>query len=148
VNKYFNGSPVRVVALILAAITVTTCEAVVHSISAGAYYDANQVRLQMVADSAARSGAEYLPAAPRAAVKAAEEFAQNNGVLSGEITYAQVAPDGNTLNIRLHRQIPIYIALFAVGLRSREITVAASAQKRTDNLRTALIKGDSRDLDV
>jgi hypothetical protein len=131
-SKYFKR-PIDVAALILLAVITVTGSLIGHSLSANMYYNLNYLTLQMAADLAVRAGAEYLPTNPRTAVQIANAYAKLNGVTSHEIVLTGVGPDERTLRIRLNRQIPIYIALFAVGLPSRDIIVTASAQRRSDH---------------
>jgi len=119
---------VRVAALSLLAATTWIGALVVHSVVANMHYRLNYVRLQMAADIAVKAGAMYLPADPGAAVRVADAYAGLNGVLPAEIVFTKVAPDRHTLWIRLDYKMPTYVALFAVGLPSREIAVTASAQ--------------------
>jgi hypothetical protein len=135
VNKALRKS--RLAAVSLLAVTTWI---VVHSIVARMCYDLYCARLGMAASMAARTGAEYLPTDPTMAVQVAHAYAKLSGILPGEIIFIRVTPDHRTLSIRLNRRMPTYIALFAVGLPSRDISVTASAQTRSDHPQAALQK--------
>lgn len=124
--------PIAFRALIAFFATTLTAAWIVHSISADVYYNLNLISLQTTAELAVRAGAEYLPADSRAAAQVAAAYAENNGVAFNEIILVRVDSNKQTLRIRLNRKIPIYMALFAVGLPRPEIAVTASAHRRID----------------
>jgi hypothetical protein len=130
--------PIAFAALIVLVLTTLIAALIVHSISADMYYHLNILRLQTAADLAVRAGAEYLPTDPRTAIQVAAAYAERNGVAFNEIVLVGVDSDKRTLRIGLNRKIPIYLALFAVGLPRGEIAVTASAQKRTDRTEAPL----------
>ena len=132
--------PIAFVALIVLVVTTLTAALIVHSISADVYYSVNLLRLQTAADLAVRAGVAYLPTDPRIAVQVAAVYAERKGVAFNEIILVGVDSDKRTLRIRLSRKIPIYLALFAVGLPNHEIAVRASAQKRTDRPEAPLLE--------
>src|SRR5208282_3300929 len=100
---------------------------IVHSIFAREYYYLNVKNLRLVALTAAKMGAVYLPTNPRAAVWIADAYVQSHGVAPAEIVFTEPSSDSNVLTIRLDRRIPLYLALLAVGLPARDISVTASA---------------------
>jgi hypothetical protein len=117
--------------LIALALATFTAELSVHNIFAREYYYLNVKSLQLVALTAAKMGAVYLPTYPRAAVRIADAYVQSHGVAPAEIVLTELSPDGNVLTIRLDRKIPEYVALLATGgLPARDIDVTASAWRQ------------------
>lgn len=82
--------------------------------------------LQSAADHAAVAGASYLPGYPARAVANATNYAQFNGVASGEITSITVASDSKSLTIRLARSVPYRFGVL-LGLLSGSVTAHATA---------------------
>jgi hypothetical protein len=124
--------PLAFAASIVFVLITLVAAFIVHSISADVYYNTNYLKLQIAADLAVRAGAEYLPTNPRAAAQVAAAYAKYNGAASNEIVLIEIDSDKRSLRIRLNRKIPIYIALFAVGLPHGDIAVTASAQRGSD----------------
>ena len=115
--------------IVFAVITLPT-ELIVYSIVAREYYYLNVKNIQLVALTAARTGAQYLPADPRAAVRVANAYAEGHGIAPAEIVFTvftEISSDDNLLTIRLDRKIPVYVAVLALGLPARDINVTASA---------------------
>ena len=127
----------RVILIALAAI-ILPAELIVHSIFAREYYYLNVKNLRLVALTAAKMGAVYLPTNPRAAVWIADAYAQSHGVAPAEIVFTEPSSDSNVLTIRLDRRIPLYLALLAMGLPARDIRVTASAGRPSAGLPAAL----------
>ena len=120
----------RVILIALAAI-ILPAELIVHSIFAREYYYLNVENLRLVALTAVKMGAVYLPANPPAAVRVADAYAQHHGIARAEIVFTELSPDGNVLTIRLDRKIPQYLAVLAIGgLPARDINVTASAWRQ------------------
>ena len=119
----------RVILIALAAI-ILPAELIVHSIFAREYYYLNVKNLRLVALTAAKMGAVYLPTNPRAAVWIADAYVQSHGVAPAEIVFTEPSSDSNVLTIRLDRRIPLYLALLAMGLPARDISVTASAWRQ------------------
>jgi len=138
VNKPFGMS--RLTALSLLVITTWIGAFIIHSVLSNMCYRLNYIRLQRAADIAVRAGAMYLPADPMTAVRVADAYGKLAGIVPGEITLIQVAPDRHTLWVRLNYKMPAYVTLFAVGLPGREITVIASAEGRNDHPMTTIRK--------
>jgi hypothetical protein len=120
-------SRIRLAALSLLATTLVIGALIVHSLSANVYYNFNMIRLQTAADIAAIAGAHCLPGQPLAAVQVAVAYAKMNGVKPCEIEFMGVSPDSSTLRIRLRREMPLYIVLFAYQLPSHRIEATAAA---------------------
>ena len=117
----------RVIFIVFAVITLPI-ELVVHGAFAREYYYLNVKYLRLVALTAVKIGAEYLPADPPAAIRVADAYAQHHGIALTEIVLTELSSDGNVLTIRLERKIPQYVAVLTMGgLPARDITVMASA---------------------
>jgi hypothetical protein len=121
-------------ALILICITINVSVLIVHSICANMYYRSNRILMQMVAVTAVRAGALYLPGSPRTAVQVADAYVKLNGVMPSEIVSTVVAANDNTLTIVLKRELPTYMTLLVMGLPGREINVTAQAKKWSEHL--------------
>ena len=120
----------RVVLNVLVAIALAA-ELMAHRVWSREYYDLNVRNLQLVAVTAARVGARYLPADPHAAVRAANAYAQSHGIERTEIVLTELSSNDNALTIRLDRKISVFIAMFALGeLPARYISVTASARRQ------------------
>ena len=104
-----------------------------HSVASIFYCKLTLIRLVLVAEVAARSGAEYLPDRPREALGAADRYVESNGSESDEIVNTivntMVSADRCTLTITIKHQIPEYMRLFAVGPPGGALLVSASAIK-------------------
>jgi hypothetical protein len=119
------------VALIVFAVITLSAELIVHRFFAREYYSLNVKSIQLVALRAAKTGAQYLPANPRAAVHEAEAYAQGHGIARAEIISIELSSDNTVLTIRLDRKIARYVAVLAVGgLPARNISVTASARRQ------------------
>jgi hypothetical protein len=120
----------RVMLIVFAVITLPA-ELIMHSIFAREYYYLNAKNLQLMALTAVKMGAIYLPANPRAAVRIADAYVQSHGVAPAEIVFTELSSDNSVLTIRLDRKIPQYVAVLAVGgLPARDINVTASAWRQ------------------
>jgi hypothetical protein len=130
-RRFIRLSPrCRVVLIVFVAIAFAA-ELMALSVLARKYYDLNVRNLQLVADTAARVGARYLPADPHAAVRAANAYAQSHGIERTEIVLTELSWNDNVLTIRLDRKICVFIAMFALGeLPARYISVTASARRQ------------------
>lgn len=124
-------SRIRLAALGLLAITIAIGALIVHSLSANVYYNLNMIRLQTAADIAANAGVRYLPGQPRSAIQVADAYAKMNGVEPSEIEFTGVSPDRSTLQIRLRREMPLYVVLFAFELPNHRIRATAAAHVGT-----------------
>jgi hypothetical protein len=100
-----------------------------HTMAARLYYAANSASMRLVAETAVRAGAQYLPAEPAAAMRAAQDSAELCGIAPSEIVETQVAADNQGITLSLSRKVPRYVAFLAVGLPSHEIHVTASARR-------------------
>lgn len=118
--------------LVVAALIALSAELTVHSILAKDYYYLDIKNLQLVALAAVKAGAAYLPANPRAAVRIADAYMRSHGIAPAEIVFTKPSSDGDVLTIKLDRKIPLYLALLAVGLPTRDIRVTASARCRSE----------------
>ena len=116
------------VTLIVLAATTLPSVLMLQTIVARVYYDLNSQRLRVVASMAVKAGAEYLPRYPSMAVLMADRYARYCGIAPSEIISTDVSADGNTLTIKLSRQVPEYVSLLAFGLRDRMISVTAYGQ--------------------
>jgi hypothetical protein len=106
-------------------------ELIVNNRLAREYYYLNVKNLQLMALTAVKMGAEYLPADPRVAVEVADAYVQSQGIDPAEIVFPEPSSNNNVLTIRLHRKIPRYVAVLAMGgLPAREICVTASARRQ------------------
>ncbi len=116
---------------VLSAVVVITSAAALlaHTMAARVYYNANSASLRIVAENAVRAGAEYLPAEPAAAMRAAQDSAELSGIAPNEIVQTEVAADNQGITLSLSRRVPRYIAFLAVGLPGRDIRVTASARR-------------------
>ena len=123
--------------LSLIPVTVLSSALIVHSVVANFYYHANVVALEVAARLAVTKGVGYLPADPQTAVRVADACAASNGILPKEIAFTGVSADQQTLKIRLVRRIPLYVAMFALTLPTRDITVSASSRLALDGQRVA-----------
>jgi hypothetical protein len=116
----------RVMLTVLAMITLPV-ELLMHGAFARDYYYLNVNNLRLVALTAVKMGAQYLPTDPPAAIRVADAYAQHHGITRDEIVLTELSPDGNMLTIRLERKIPQYLAVLAMGgLPARDINVTAS----------------------
>ncbi len=131
-NRQFSRLSLRWrVMLILFAVIVLPVELIVHSILARECYYLNVKNLQLMALTAVKMGAEYLPATPRVAVQVADSYVQSQGIAPAEIGFTEPSSDNNMLTIRLDRQIPRFVAVLAMGgLPARDIVVTASAWRQ------------------
>ena len=116
----------RIMLIVFAVITLPA-ELIGHSIVAREYYYLNVKNIQLVALTAAKTGAQYLPADPRAAVRVANAYAKGHGIAPAEVVFTEISSDDHVLTIRLDRKIPMYVAVLALGLPARDINVTASA---------------------
>lgn len=113
-----------------ALVLITSAAALlVHSMAAAVFYDTNSASLQIVAENAVRTAAEYLPRDPSVAVFVADNYAKTGGIAADEIVLTKVAGDDRAITLSLRRRIPGYVAFLALGLPSREIRVTVSARK-------------------
>jgi hypothetical protein len=120
----------RVMLIVFAVITLPI-ELLVHGVFAREYYNLNVKSLRLVALTAVKMGAQYLPADPPAAVRVADEYAQRQEITRAEIVFTELSSDNNVLTIRLDRKIPQYMAVLALGgLPARDISVTASAWRQ------------------
>jgi hypothetical protein len=103
------------------------------------YYRSNSKMMQMVAVTAVRAGAAYLPANPKTAVQVADAYVKLYGVMPNEIVSTVVAANDNTLTIVLRRELPTYVTLLVMGLPGREINVTAQARKGSGHLQVAAV---------
>ena len=90
----------RVMLVVFAVITLPV-ELRVHATFARVYYDLYVKNLQLMALTAVKRGAEYLPADPRAAVRVADSYVQSQGIASAEIVFTELSSDNNMLTIGL-----------------------------------------------
>jgi hypothetical protein len=120
----------RVMLIVFPVITLPI-ELMVHTVLAREYYYLNVKNLRLVALTAVKMGAQYLPADPPAAVRVADAYAQRQGIARAEILFTELSPDNNVLTIKLDRKIPQYVAVLAMGgLPARDINVTASAWRQ------------------
>ena len=119
------------VPFIVFVVLILPVELIAHSICAREYYYLNVRELQVMALTAVKIGADYLPTDPRAAVRVADAYVQSQGIAPPEIVFTQLSSDNSVLTIRLDRKIPSYVAVLAMGgLPARDIDVTASAWQR------------------
>ena len=118
----------RRLALLVFVTAVLSGELAIQTRFAKAYYELNSKRLHLIGVMAVRAGAAHLPADPGMAVRVARAYAQANGVTRDEIVFIRASFDGRVLTITLDRTIPEYVALFFVGLPSRDITVTVRGE--------------------
>lgn len=116
-------------ALSIALVITYATALVVHSVSGAVYYSINSASLQIAAANAVRTGAQYLPMEPAAAVRSAVNYAENDGIAPNEIVLTKVAIDDRALTLSLCRKVPWYVGFLAFGLPNGEIRVTASARK-------------------
>jgi hypothetical protein len=115
---------------VLAMITLPV-ELLMHGAFARDYYYLNVNNLRLVALTAVKMGAQYLPTDPPAAIRVADAYAQHHGIAPTEIVLTELSPDRSVLTIRLERKIPQYLAVLAMGgLPARDINVTASAWRQ------------------
>ena len=91
----------------------------------------NWMRLQKAADSAAIAGAIHLTGIPASTdnsqvIGAANQYAQLNGVKSGEIVSTTVAADAKSVTIQLQRTVP-YVFARVLGLSQGAVVARATA---------------------
>jgi hypothetical protein len=131
-NRQFSRLSFRWrVILVLFTLITLAIELMMYGVFAREYYYLNVKRLRLVALTAVKMGAQYLPADPPAAVRVADEYAQRREITGAEIVFTEVSSDNNVLTIRLDRKIPQYVAVLALGgLPARNISVTASASRR------------------
>jgi putative Flp pilus-assembly TadE/G-like protein len=91
----------------------------------------NWMRLQKAADSAAIAGAIHLTGIPSSTdnsqvIGAANQYAQLNGVKSGEIVSTTVASDAKSVTIQLQRTVP-YVFARVLGLSQGAVAARATA---------------------
>ncbi len=127
--RQFNRSSLRRQMPIVLALLFLAGALIVRSIISTAYYNLSLWNLQLVASTAIRAGAVYLPDDPRTAMFVADRYVRFCGVSSNEIDSTEVSADDYTLTIKLSRKIPEYVSLFAFGLPGRLISVTASGQQ-------------------
>jgi hypothetical protein len=129
VNQHFSRLSVRGRAILIAlAAIILPIELLVHGAFAREYYYLNVNDLRLVALTAVKIGAQYLPVDPAAAIRMADAYARHHGIARAEIVLTELSPDGKVLTIRLERKIPQYLAVLAMGgLPARDIDVTASA---------------------
>jgi hypothetical protein len=114
--------------MVFLLITGMVAEFGIHTRCSKAFYDLNVKRLQLIAVMAVGAEVEFLPGNPAAAAQVAGSSVQHNGITRNEIILIHTSSDGRVLTITLHRRFPKYVALFFVGLPSRDITVTARAE--------------------
>ena len=121
----------RRVAFIVWALITLPIELLMRGAFAREYYYFNVNNLQLVALTAVKMGAQYLPADPTAAVWIADTYVQRQGIAPAEIVSTELSPDKSALTIKLERKVPRYLAVLAMGgLPARDINVTASAWRR------------------
>ncbi len=130
-NHFKRLSAHRTAQGLFAAITLSST-LVVHSIVASVYWSTNSASLQILAKEAVTAGAQYLPQNPRVAIWIADAYATRYGISPSEIAFTGTEADNLTLTIRLCRIVPWHVAMLAVGLPDRTITVTAKARLRND----------------
>jgi len=119
------------VAVIISGVLILSAELIMHRSLANEYYYLKLETLRLTAATAARVGAQYLPADPHAALREADKYAEGHGIAPAEIIFTQLSAHNTVLTIRLDRKIPIYVTVLAVGgLPSRDIDVTASARRQ------------------
>jgi hypothetical protein len=87
----------------VAAITLPI-ELLMHGAFARDYYYLNVNNLRLVALTAVKMGAQYLPTDPPAAIRVADAYAQHHGIARAEIVLTELSPDKSVLTIRLERK--------------------------------------------
>jgi hypothetical protein len=119
------------VMLVVFVVIALPVELIAHTIFARELYYLKTKNLQLVALTAVKIGAQYLPANPRAAVRVADAYAQRNGIAPGEIVLTELSSENSVLTIKLDCRIPLYVAVLALGgLPGRDINVTASARRK------------------
>ena len=115
----------RIMLIVFAVITLPA-ELIGHSIVAREYYYLNVKNIQLVALTAAKTGAQFcrgihqlLCEWPMHMRKVTESPA--------EVVFTDDLFDDHALTIRLDRKIPMYVAVLALGLPARDINVTTSA---------------------
>ncbi len=116
----------HLVAILFALATVLT-SSILEVYVARSYYAVATQRLRILGETAARSGAAYLPANPQLAERVADKVANQCGVAKEAIVLTEVTADGLGLTIRFEEKVPWQIAMFAFG-RSGSIGVEATAR--------------------
>jgi Flp pilus assembly protein TadG len=120
-KRYCKGQTTVLVAL---AIPVLIGATALGGDVAVEYY--NWVQLQKAADAGALAGANYLPDNPTQAIATAQQFAQQNGVQSSEITATSVANGNGSVTITVKRTVPYFFAT-VFGLTSNAVSASATA---------------------
>ena len=103
----------RVILIALAAI-ILPVELMMHGTFAREYYYLNVNNLGLVALTAVKMGAEYLPTDPPAAIRVADAYAQTTGSRGPRSCFTEPSSDGNVLTIRLERKNSTYLAVLAM----------------------------------
>jgi hypothetical protein len=67
--------------------------------AAAVFYTANSASLQIVAENAVRTAAEYLPMEPAIAVRIAVNYAETGGIAPDEIVLTKVAGDDRAITL-------------------------------------------------
>lgn len=129
-NAFLPGQ----IAVIMTLVIAVLLGAMALGADVGVFYY-NWMQLQKAADSAALAGANYLTGVPATTnnaqvVSTANQYAQLNGVKSGEIVSTTVAGDALSVTISLQRNVPYY---FARLLGMSQGTVAARATAGINN---------------
>ncbi len=124
-RKLRLGSRARIILAMIIGPTLL----LVHSVSAGLYYNWNSSMLAIIAAHAVRTAVERLPMEPVLAARTANECLKNDGIAVEEIVQTAVSANNRTIMVVLNRKVPTLLAFLAVGLPSDEIRVTASAKK-------------------
>jgi len=116
------------IALITFGVIAFSGELIAQNFVGGTFYSLYIKNLELIAITAAKTGAKHLPADPNAAVRIADTCAEGLGMAKAEIVSTEVSADDNVLTIRLDRKIPSYLAVLALGkLPTRYLSVTARA---------------------
>jgi hypothetical protein len=91
----------------------------------------NWAQLQKATDAAVLAGANYLPGNPSQAQTVAQNYANTNGIRSGEIVSTTFSPDNMRMTMLVSRTVP-YAFARVLGLSSGLVKVAATAGISTD----------------
>lgn len=103
-----------------------------------AVFYVNWVRLQKAADAAVVAGAAYLPSNPDLAKSTARNYAEKNGIASGEIVSCALGAGNLSIGMVLKRNVSYFFGR-ALGLTEGAVSVKAVAGVKASSAASGLV---------
>lgn len=125
-GSWFRSLPARGQTLVLVALVMPVVLGFAALATDIAVFYVNWFALQKGVDSAVLSGAAYLPDQTAQAISTADTYANNNAILSSEITSVTIGSGNTSITMTAQRTVPFYFARI-FGIPSGVVKVLATA---------------------